>query len=68
MSSIRWDPGSFRDPAGSVFFYDKDVYRTLNNQDIKDIDTLVSLEFFCRYVQSGTIIPTSLEKNPFPDK
>lgn len=64
-NTITWDAGSFRDPAGSVFFYNQDVYRTLNGKDISEVSALLASEFFHNFVEAGTIIPTTLEKNIF---
>lgn len=64
--TIKWDSGSFRDPAGSVFFYNQDVYRTFNDKDIDEAKALLSSKFFQSHVEAGVIIPTSIEKNVFP--
>ncbi|MBX9696586.1 MAG: hypothetical protein K2X98_00595, partial [Alphaproteobacteria bacterium] len=62
-NALQWDPGSFRDPAGSVFFHNQDVYRTLNDESY--IDSLLSSDFFQKYMKNGEIINTSKVANFF---
>lgn len=61
---LVWDPGSFRDPEGSVFFYNDDVYRTLHTTDIAKVQTLIATDFCKKYVAEGTIIKSEIRKNP----
>lgn len=68
VSQIKWDPGSFRDPEGSVFFYDKEVYRTFSSAGISKIRNLLKSDFFMKYVEEGKIIKTEIVDNIFTDK
>ncbi len=62
-----WDPGSFRDTAGSVFFYKDEVYRTINAKHVTWLKRLLSASFFIDHMNSGDIVTTSLEKKTFPE-
>jgi hypothetical protein len=65
---VVWDPASFRDPAGSVFFHRGNVYRTINSSELINIEKLIKADFFKKYIQEGSIIPTSFINNPFKEE
>lgn len=65
LTNIIWDHGSFRDPAGSVFFYEDKVYRTIKDRDLGYIKSLLSSSFFNKYLEDGRIISTTVEGNDF---
>ena len=43
---ISFDAGSFRDPEGSVFFYNDQIYRTVSKKSSKDMVSLLESGFF----------------------
>lgn len=55
--------GSFRDPEGSVFFHDEDVYRSFPDTSFQKIDSLVNSDFFKKWMQNGDVIETSIIDN-----
>jgi len=62
---IKWDAGSFRDPAGSVFFAGNSVYRSVSDQSEPDIKKLIDSDFFQRMMRDGQIVLTQLVENTF---
>jgi hypothetical protein len=57
---LAFDEGSFRDPDGRVFFYEENVYRTLDPSAVERMKALLSLPFFAKWVESGNLINTKL--------
>lgn len=62
---LSWDPGSFRDPTGSVFFSGNSVYRSISDKTAPIIEKLFQTSFFQEYMNEGKIIPTSLIPNTY---
>ncbi len=67
MSSVctNWDLGSYRDPSGSVFFCDGEVYRTISKDSLGIIKKLLEEDFLKKFVSEGKVIRTSLKSNDF---
>ena len=42
MSTIKYDPASFRDPSGKVFSYEESLYRELDDKNISFVRSLLS--------------------------
>ncbi len=53
-----FDPGSFRDPASTVFYAGGDVLRGLDTDAAADWAALQAAPFFARAVQAGKIVRT----------
>lgn len=64
-SHVMWDPGSFKDPAGSVFFVEGVVYRSIAEDALPMVRELLQTQFFQRHVKERKIIPTTLIDNKF---
>ena len=60
VTKIRWDPASFRDPEGSVFFHGDNVYRTFPEHNIIRMHDLINSSFFKNFVENGNIIKTEI--------
>ena len=58
----RFEPSSYRDPDGSVFYQDQKVYRSLKNKSSTLMEKLLSQQFFQNYVKQGKVIGTKLIK------
>lgn len=50
-------PGSFRDPAGFLFWHEGTLYRQVNPQGQQDYDALMSSGLYDELVSSGALIP-----------
>lgn len=57
-SRLDFDPGSFRDPNGRVFFHDGAVYRGLSAKALAEWNSLRGTHFFAELQQSGKLIET----------
>lgn len=66
-SNLAWDPGSFRDPEGSVFFYEGKVFRSFPEEAFERITDILKAKFFKELVNQGKIVKTTLENNPSKD-
>jgi hypothetical protein len=62
---IMWDAGSFRDPAGAVFFVGDSVYRSVSDNFLPAVKELVQSGFFQKHMEEGRIISTTLVANNF---
>lgn len=58
MSSLQYDPGSFRDPESRVFHRDGRVFRALSPRAAVDLQALISTDFFRRAVTEGRVVET----------
>ena len=56
--TVRFDPGSFRDPAGRVFEYRGSVFRTLDASGLEDWNYLSRTRFFRRSTAARRLIRT----------
>jgi hypothetical protein len=63
--SVTADPGSFRDPAGSVFWSGKHVYRQITEFGKDDYDTLMQSGLYEALVKKGLLITHKEVKNNF---
>jgi len=59
-------PGSFRDPNGSVFFYEGKLFRKINLSYKEDYDALIDSRLYQRLVREGLLLPHQ-EVNFFPN-
>jgi SAM-dependent methyltransferase len=68
MNEISFDEGSFCDPEGHVFYYNNEIYRSLEPSAVERMTHLLSLPFFNDWVREGKIVDTiileSLNKLP----
>jgi SAM-dependent methyltransferase len=55
---IKTDPGSFKDPAGGVFYYADKVYRSVTYEFGQFYQGLVQSDFFQELIRSKYFIPT----------
>lgn len=60
MITPAFDEGSFRDPEGQVFFYNQEVYRTLDSSAAVRMEALLNLPFFKKGIKEGSLINTKL--------
>ncbi len=58
IAQIKNDPGSFKDPAGGVFFYNKKVYRSVAGDSAEFYQKLVGSDFFNELVSKKLFIPS----------
>ena len=58
--SVRFDPGSFRDPDTRVFRHDGAVFRCLTRRALADWRRLAETDFHARFMQDRRVIPTRL--------
>lgn len=58
--SVFFDPSSFRDRDGRVFFEDNNVYRTLSKESLGVMQKLLSSDFMQKLIKDGSVIPTTL--------
>jgi 2-polyprenyl-3-methyl-5-hydroxy-6-metoxy-1,4-benzoquinol methylase len=56
--AMQKEPGSFRDPAGGIFYQEKKVYRWVLNDSDQFYQTFVSSDFFQKLVRTNYFIPT----------
>ena len=61
MNAIKIDQGSFRDPAGKIFYYNDRIFRLLSEEGIKRFINPVGDLF-------GEANAAPLPKTPMPDK
>lgn len=62
--AVEFDPGSFRDRTGRVFFADGQVYRGLNAEALSQWAMLEQREFFRRYTAEGKLVDTRRVDSP----
>lgn len=58
MTSLRADPGSFRDSAGRIFHHGGEVFRGLDEAGAADFEALEQTEFFRASTRSGLLAAT----------
>jgi len=54
---IIWEPSSFRDPSGQVFYQNKKIYRRINFFYQDNYDWLLSSKLYQRLTQKKLLIP-----------
>lgn len=59
QSQIKNDPGSFKDPAGGVFFYKKKVYRSVSEDSAKFYQDFVSSDLFNELVSEKLFVSSN---------
>lgn len=64
LHEMSWDEGSFRDPDGSVFYFDNRVYRTVSKSRTENIKKLLNAPFFQELVSDGRLVKTQLVDKP----
>jgi hypothetical protein len=57
---IQFDPGSFKDPSGSVFFHDRWVCRTLSEQARSDFQSAAAKGLIAKLVDEGLLIESEI--------
>ncbi|MGH6948805.1 MAG: class I SAM-dependent methyltransferase [Kiloniellales bacterium] len=57
---IVFDPGSFKDPAGRVFYHDDRVFRTLGPKSKAEFEAFVASGLYARLAEKGRIVRTEL--------
>jgi SAM-dependent methyltransferase len=58
MQEYDYEPGSFRDRNGRIFYIDEATYRALSDKAYADWQALAATRFWSRYTDSGQIIHT----------
>jgi hypothetical protein len=58
VDNLRFEPGSFRDPAARVLWHHGTVYRYLSAEALHNWERLSSTRFFRRFTDAGSLIPT----------
>jgi len=54
------DPGSYKDPAGQVFHYDKKVFRFVNSKESPLLSKFINSAVFIDLVKNGDIVDTRI--------
>jgi len=57
---LNYDPGSFKDNEGRVFFHDERVFRTLNTDASARMQVLFKKGLISEMVDKGWLIPSSV--------
>lgn len=57
-----WDLGSFRDPAGFLFWYKGALYRQINKVAKNDFDNLISSGLYKKLINENLLIPHKEDK------
>lgn len=63
----QFDPGSFRDRSGRVFYRDEGVYRALDETAALEWRHAAQSDFVRRFMQAGRIVRTQQSAVPPPD-
>jgi len=58
VDRVRFEPGSFRDRNGRVFYRDGGIYRTVGSEALASWEMLRATRFFGEAVGAGTIVAT----------
>jgi len=58
MNPIQLEPGSFRDRTSRIFYSNGAVFRVLDEQSLKEWETLSSSKFFRGFIAEGKIVGT----------
>ena len=64
MVSEQFEPGSFRDRNGRVFYRGGCVYRALSNKALREWEALSSTQFFKRFIAEEKLIQTERVEPP----
>ncbi len=64
-TDFSWDLGSFRDPAGGVFFSNGSVFRSMSEEVREEVNKLFDSYFFQKLMGAGDVIQSHLIKNTF---
>ena len=59
-NAVERDYGSFRDPSGYVFYYDNNVFRTVDNETLSLIGQLNGANILRELVDKGFLVPTQI--------
>jgi SAM-dependent methyltransferase len=58
MITFQLEPGSFRDRTSRVFYSENSVFRALNEEALKEWESLSSTKFFSRFMAEKKIVQT----------
>src|SRR5690242_7142731 len=58
QSGLEFEPGSYRDRTGRVFYDSGTVYRALNSVALDEWENLCAKRFFQRYQAAGKLVRT----------
>ncbi|WP_417836376.1 hypothetical protein [Thalassospira tepidiphila] len=59
-AQVQFEPGSFKDPLGSVFYFRHDVYRSLTQQAYAQFSALFKSGLIRDYIECGYLIQSDL--------
>lgn len=66
-ADLSFEPGSFRDRHGRIFYRDGEVFRAINQEALSIWESLSSSRFFSQAVRDGRIIATQkIDESPLP--
>ena len=65
MKDIEFEEGSFRDPAGKIFYHKNKVYRILNEEGGKRLDFLEKKDLLKNLVNKKFVIPSKRNSQSF---
>src|SRR5581483_7558538 len=57
-------PGSYRDPRGRVYAYDRRIFRTVSDSGLADVDFCFSSGFFSAARARGLLVKTDRVSDP----
>jgi hypothetical protein len=60
MSDLLREPGSFRDPASCVFYWQGQVFRSLDSASASIIQQMVESGFLAKLIHAGLLVDSSL--------
>lgn len=67
MTTASFDPGSFRDRHGRVFYRGGEVYRAISSEALQEWELLTATRFFPRMLEEGKIVATRRSEIPPPE-
>lgn len=59
---MEWEPGSFRDPAGRIFYHDGRVFRTLSRRMLSLLEDLEKRGRLAEWAREGLLIGTEIRR------
>ena len=65
MKDIEFEAGSFRDPAGKIFYHKNKVYRILNKEGSKRFDFLEKNDLLKNLINKKFVIPSNKTSQSF---
>ena len=67
MTKLQYEAGSFRDPAGRVFYHNNDVYREIKKTGLERINFLQENDLLGDLIEKKFIVKTDIvrEKDNF---